>query len=306
MISKTAKFLVVFCLLSVVSISGAWADDNHMLPMLRMGVGARTLAMGGAGVADAHDATAGYWNPAGLADIECVSLAGMYAAEMSVDRTFNYFGIGWTPSQVTNYGTFGFTWMNSGIDEILKYNSSGTYQGTFKDQNNAFLLSWAFKNEWMERWFSFGFSFKVVSMDIDTWNKTGFGGDAGIKFVVDPRVSIGLMVQDMGTKVDQQSVPTTFRVGLGIYPMGEDRSLCVVTDYVSTRHRDDESFHLGAEYLWEFSDNWSAALMGGLNDGSFATGVGLKYSWFRFDYAYVTDKEDFLHENHRLSMTAEF
>jgi hypothetical protein len=63
MVSKTAKFLVVFCLLSVLFVSGAWADDNHMLPMLRMGVGARALAMGGAYVAEAHDATAGYWNP---------------------------------------------------------------------------------------------------------------------------------------------------------------------------------------------------------------------------------------------------
>jgi hypothetical protein len=306
MVSKTAKFLVVFCLLSVVCFSGAWADDNHMLPMLRMGVGARPLAMGGAHVADVHDATAGYWNPAGLADIECVSLTGMYAAEMSWDRTFNYFGFGWTPSQVTNYGTFGITWMNSGIDEILKYNSSGTLQGTFKDQNNVFLLSWAFKNEWMDRWFSFGFSLKIVSMDIDDWNETGFGGDAGIKFVVDPRVSIGLMVQDIGTKVANETVPMTVRTGLAIYPWGEDRSLSIATDYVSTRHRHDESFHLGAEYLWEFAENWSAALMAGLNDGNFAIGTGLRISKFRFDYAYVTDKEDFLNENHRISLTADF
>lgn len=306
MVSKTAKFLVVFCLLSVVCFSGAWADDNHMLPMLRMGVGARPLAMGGAHVADVHDATAGYWNPAGLADIECVSLTGMYSAEMSWDRTFNYFGFGWTPSQVTNYGTFGLTWMNSGVDEILKYNSSDTPQGTFKDQNNVFLLSWAFKNEWMDRWFSFGFSLKIVSMDIDDWNETGFGGDAGIKFVVDPRVSIGLMVQDIGTKVANETVPMTIRTGLAIYPLGEDHSLSIATDYVSTRHRDDESFHLGAEYLWEFAENWSAALMAGLNDGNFTIGTGLRISKFRFDYAYVTDKEDFLNENHRISLTADF
>ncbi len=306
MIRKTAKFLVVFCLLSVVCISGAQADDNHMLPMLRMGVGARALAMGGAYVAEAHDATAGYWNPAGLADIECVSFTGMYAAEMSWDRTFNYFALGWTPSQVTNYGTFGITWLNSAIDEIYKY-EGGAYLGTFKDQNNVFLLSWAFKNEFQERMFSFGFSFKVVTMDIDDWNETGFGGDVGIKFAVDRRVSLGLMVQDMGTKVANETVPTTVRVGMAIYPLGEDHCLVIPIDYATTRHRDDETFHLGAEYFWEFSENWGAAIMAGLNDGNFAIGTGLKVSsWFRFDYAYVTDKEEFLNENHRLSLSADF
>ncbi len=306
MVSKTAKFLVVFCLLSVLCISGAWADDNHMLPMLRMGVGARALAMGGAHVAEAHDATAGYWNPAGLADIECVSFTGMYAAEMTADRSFNYFGFGWTPSQVTNYGTFGISWLNSGIDEIPKYNSGGTHLGTFKDMNNVFLISWAFKNEFKEKMFSFGFSFKVVQQEIDDYSKTGIGGDAGIKFVIDPRVSLGLMVQDIGTQVDDWTVPTTMRAGLAIYPLGDDHSLCIPIDYGKTKDRKDETFHLGAEYFWEFAENWGAALMSGLNDGDFAIGVGLKVSKFRFDYAYVTEKVDFLNENHRISLSAEF
>jgi hypothetical protein len=306
MVSKTAKFLVVFCLLSVVCISGVWADDNHMLPMLRMGVGARALAMGGAHVAEAHDASAGYWNPAGLADIECVSFTAMYAAGMSHDRTYNYFGFGWTPSQVTNYGTFGISWLNSGIDEIQKYNSSGTHLGTFKDMNNVFIVSWAFKNEFKERMFSFGLSLKVVQQKIDDYNKTGVGGDAGIKFEVDPRVSIGLMVQDIGTKVDNWTVPTTVRVGAAIYPLGEDHSLVIPLDYGNTRHRDDETFHFGAEYLWEFAENWTAALMAGLNDGNFSIGTGLKISKFRFDYAYVNERVEFLNQNHRISLSAEF
>jgi hypothetical protein len=306
MVSKTAKFLVVFCLLSVVCFSGARADDNHMLPMLRMGVGARALAMGGAHVAAADDATAGYWNPAGLADIECVSFTAMYAAGMTYDRTYNYFGFGWTPSKVTNYGTFGISWLNSGVDDILGYDSNEKPTGTFKDQNNVFLVSWAFGSEFKDRMFSFGFSLKVVQQKIDDYSKTGVGGDAGIKFVVDPRVAIGLMVQDIGTKVDNWTVPTTVRAGLAIYPLGEDHSLIIPIDYGNTRHRDDETFHFGAEYFWEFADNWGAALMAGLNDGNFSIGTGLKVSQFRFDYAYVNEKVEFLNQNHRISLTADF
>ena len=306
MVSKTTKFLVVFCLLSVLCLSGVWADDNHMLPMLRMGVGARALAMGGAYVAEAHDATAGYWNPAGLADIKCVSLAAMYSAGMSVDRTYNYFGFGWTPSQVTNYGTFGISWLNSGIDEISKYTSGNVYEGTFKDMNNVFLVSWAFKNEFKQKMFSFGLSLKVVQQKIDDYSKTGVGGEAGLKFVVDPRIALGLMVHDLGTKVDNWTVPTSITVGMAIYPLGEDHSFSIPIDYGKTINRNDETFRFGAEYMWEFATNYSTALMAGLNDGNFSVGVGLKISKIRLDYAYVTEKVDFLHENHRISLSADF
>jgi hypothetical protein len=306
MLSKTAKFLVVFCLLSVVCFSGAWADDNHMLPMLRMGVGARALAMGGAQVAEAHDASAGYWNPAGLADIKCVSITGMYAAQMAVDRTYNYFAFGWTPSQVTNYGTFGISWMNAGIADIERHQVQGDDLGLFDDMDNVFLLSWAFKNEFKERMFSFGFNLKVAQQKIDDYSKTGIGGDAGIKFVIDPRVALGLMVQDIGTKIQNETVPMTVRFGLAIYPLGEDHSLVIPLDYSTTRNRGDQKLHLGAEYLWEFAENWAAALMAGMNDGDFSIGTGLRISKFRFDYAYVTEKVDFLNQNHRISLTAEF
>jgi len=306
MVSKTAKFLVVFCLLSVVCLSGVRADDNHLLPMLRMGVGARALAMGGAYTAEAHDASAGYWNPAGLADIKCVSFTSMYAAGMAQDRSLNYFAVGWTPSQVTNYGTFGISWLNSGIKEINKYDTHDVPFGTFDDMNNVFIISWAFKNEFKAKTFAFGLSLKVLQQKIDDYSKTGVGGDAGIKFVVDPRIALGLMVRDLGTKVDNVSVPTSIAVGMAIYPLGEDHSFSIPIDYGKTVNRKDETFHFGAEYMWEFATNYSAGLMAGLNDGNFSIGVGLMISKIRLDYAYVTEKVEFLNENHRISLSAEF
>lgn len=306
MVRKTAKFLVVFCLLSVVCLTNAWADDNHLLPMLRMGVGARALGMGGAYTAEAHDATAGYWNPAGLADIKCVSFASMYAAGMAQDRSLNYFGVGWTPSQATNYGTFGISWLNSGIKDINKYDGANTALGTFNDMNNVFIFSWAFKNEFKAKTFAFGLSLKVAQQKIDDYSKTGIGGDAGIKFVVDPRVALGLMVRDLGTKIDGQYVPTSIAVGMAVYPLGEDHSFSIPIDYGKTVNRKDEAFNFGAEYMWQFATNYSAGLMAGLNDGNFSIGVGLKISKIRLDYSYVTEKVDFLNENHRISLSAEF
>ena len=78
-------------LLGAVSEAQAVASSSNRLgPYLRMGTGARALGMGGAFVGVADDASATYWNPAGLAWTNGWELTGMYTAGMNVDRSYNY------------------------------------------------------------------------------------------------------------------------------------------------------------------------------------------------------------------------
>ena len=58
---------------------------------LQYGVGARALAMGGAFYAVADDATAAYWNPAGLAYLQRKEVTTMQAA-LYEQTSFNYMG----------------------------------------------------------------------------------------------------------------------------------------------------------------------------------------------------------------------
>src|SRR5512139_184337 len=100
--------LVIFAGLLSILLSGlALAEDNHGFTTFRTGVGARALAMGGAYTAVADDATAGYWNPAGLTGIERFNLSSMISANMSYDRKYNYVALGY------NFGRAGwgaFSW----------------------------------------------------------------------------------------------------------------------------------------------------------------------------------------------------
>jgi len=301
MLSKTAKFLVVFCLLSVVCFSGAWADDNHMLPMLRMGVGARALGMGGAYVAEATDASAGYWNPAGLAYIVRASLTSMYSAGMSFDRTQNFFAFGYTFNSIT----LGISWLNAGIDDILEYDGGDNYLGTYKDMDNVFLLSCAWKNP--NRTFAVGGNFKVVNMKVDytgDYNKTGVGADVGFRYAPSgAKYAGGLVVRDIGTKVDGWTVPTNIQLGVVIYPY---LGFSIPLDVSKTVDRSGVAYHMGGEYYHEFDPNYGVSVMGGINDGAFSIGAGAKIYNFRFDYSYVTEKEDFMNENHKISLSAEF
>ena len=298
MLNKTTKFLVVFCLLSVMCSTGAWADDNHLLPMLRMGVDARALAMGGAYVAEASDASAGYWNPAGLADIEMASLTAMYSADMSFDRSYNYFAFGYT----FDFGTIGISWLNAGIKDILKFGDSpDDYQGTFKDMNNVFLLSYAYK--YPDKEFSVGGSFKIVNQKIDDYNKTGVGGDVGFKFRATDNAAVGVIVRDLGTQVDGWTVPASIQAGVAIYPM---EGFSFPVDVTKTFRRGDMAYHMGGEYMYEFCPDYWAKVRAGVNDGRFAIGTGFQFSKVMIDYGYVVEKQQFMNENHKISLSVEF
>lgn len=290
--------LVTISLIFGVLASSSWAGDNHAMPMLRMGVGARALAMGGAYVAEVSDASAGYWNPAGLTQIDFINVTGMYAANMSFDRSYNYIAYG----HRFDFGAIGVSWLNAGMNDLTEY-SEGNVQGSnFDAMDNVFLFSYGNS---LDK-FMVGASFKVVSQKIDysdSYSKTGVGFDAGIKFEVADEVTFGFTAHDLGTKIGDDRIQTDFRFGAVIYPM---EGFTFPVDIEKITERQGLRFHFGGEYTYEFSMDYFASLRAGVNDGEFAIGVGLQVMKFMLDYAYVTDKEDFLGENHRISFTVDF
>ena len=71
------RAMIVSLALILVLSAVAMADGIGAFSAFKNGVGARALAMGGAFVAVANDATAACWNPAGLATLNDTRLAGM-------------------------------------------------------------------------------------------------------------------------------------------------------------------------------------------------------------------------------------
>ena len=71
------RAMIVSLALILVLSAVAMADGIGAFSAFKNGVGARALAMGGAFVAVADDATAACWNPAGLALLNDTRLAGM-------------------------------------------------------------------------------------------------------------------------------------------------------------------------------------------------------------------------------------
>jgi hypothetical protein len=291
-----ALSLALFILMVVGCSQVALAEDyNHAMPMLRMGVGARALGMGGAYIAVANNAAAGYWNPAGLSQVEKWSFSSMIAANMSEDRKYNYLAI----AGKFNFGALGFSWLNSGTSEIDKYSDVGVANGSFDANDHAFLFSYG---NMMDK-LMFGMNFKVVYQKIDDYSKSGVGFDAGVKYIVDDKANIAVVAQDLGTKVGK-AVPATFRVGIAVFPV---EGFTIPLDIEKVQHRSEIKLRAGAEYSYQFATDYWAAVRGGVNDGEFTIGAGLKVAArYGLDYAYISEAGDAFGENHRISLSIDW
>jgi hypothetical protein len=135
---------------------------------LQIGVGARPIAMGGAFVALAQDATALFWNPAGIADVGNQSLHFSHTpwwASVNMNSAAYAFGLG-------EVGSFGLSLTALSMDPMevtTEYQPDGTGQ-TFDAQDLAIGLSYA---RHLTEQFNVGLTVKYVQQRI--WNETASG-----------------------------------------------------------------------------------------------------------------------------------
>ena len=89
-----ARALVLTLLIAfALPAATASATDKYAGEFLRVGAGARALGMGGAFLAVADDATAGYWNPAGLVYLQHKSVQYMHSEEQHSQVGYDFLGL---------------------------------------------------------------------------------------------------------------------------------------------------------------------------------------------------------------------
>lgn len=291
-----------------VALGSAALAGTHSGAFLRMGVGGRALAMGGSYVAIANDATAGYWNPAGLALVENASIELMYSYDLSFDRSLNYAGI----AKTFEFGSLGFSYLGGGMDDLVPYDENNNrLSGTFNTREHAFILSYAtgplsFVRNCAPAYV--GISFKGIMQDMgdDDGSQFGIGADVGTMFSPVEMFTFGVAVQDIGTKILDPNDTIPFHVRMGVAARALGDALTVTVGAEKTRHMGDPTLQLGAEYWTEFSEDKYGGIRVGMDEGAFAAGFGLKIMGIGLDYAYVVEEQDFMGENHRFSLGFEF
>ncbi len=182
---KTGLLLLLFW--PVISFSQFRKYSNEFL---NIGAGARGLAMGSAQVASAKDATAGYWNPAGLVGVkDKPNLNLMHAEYFAGIAKYDYAALAIPVND--NKRTIGISVLRFAIDEIpntlflVEPDGSINYNNikTFSVADWAVLLSFAQNIKATEnKSISFGANAKVIYRKVGSFATAwGFGFDAGIQ-----------------------------------------------------------------------------------------------------------------------------
>jgi hypothetical protein len=298
--SKSRFLVVVAVTVGILSCACVAFATPHAGAFLRMGVGARALGMGGAFTAVADDATAAYWNPAGLVKIENIEATFMYAANMAFDRQLNYFAY----THWLGMGGIGLSWLNAGMGDMPHWLDQDTYLGTENTGENAIMLSYGTEIGSM----MLGATAKVLHQDVmGVESQTGFGLDLGGMFSVTDNVCAGMMVRDIGSQYGDDDVPLNWRFGSAVRAL--DDALLVALDVDKVKDIDDFVIHLGAEYGMEVHPEYYTFFRIGFNsveDEAFTTGLGIRVPHLQFDYTYMTDAEEAFGTDHRISVTGRF
>lgn len=313
------KFLSLVLVLVLVGLfSTIAAENNFANPYMRMGLGAKGMAMGGTGTAYMDNITAAYWNPAALANVKRFEFAAMYT-DMGLDRMHNFAALGAS----FKYGYVAVSWINAAVGDIEKYDAAGNNDGSFDANDHNIALSLALGTGK----FKIGLTGKGYISDMDDDSQKGFGTDVGILWDINEYLSLGAMFRDVYSELNDAEIPTQYCAGVAVHPI---HGLTFSTDLKMEKHSDDTKISVGAEYWtgigedtevgsshtainleertkWEniFSEI-SGGIRAGVNDGNFTAGCGLRFKMLEVNYAFITPPEEIFEDSHQFTLILRF
>jgi long-subunit fatty acid transport protein len=296
------KNMTLIVALSLLSVQIAGANGTSGASFLKMGAGARAAAMGESVVSNTNDATATYWNPAGLAQVEEVQISAMQNTHL-VDTDYQHvaavkplgrLGLGLSLARM-NYGS------------IDRYNNSNVKDGDFQATSLAVGLSLGAK---ISDDISLGGTLKMIRESIENEGASGVAADMGFLYNVNG-YTWGAAIQNVGPALkmvkDADALPMTIRLG------GSTRVLdkkMLLSAGVSKANDSDANLQAGVEYglLPFFTLRGGYKLVSGASDLGGLVGVsggfGVQFNRFNLDYA-VTPFGD-LGMSHRISLLVRF
>jgi hypothetical protein len=284
------------------------------LQFLKIGVGGRGAALGDAMVALANDASASYWNPAGLTLSPSNSVMVSHT-EWLAGLKHDFAGVVYhlTSDDVLSASVISLASDDMEVTTETNPTGTGTY---FKYSDIAFGISYARR---MTSQFSFGTTVRFVQENLDVLKIKAILFDIGTYYYMGlGSLRFGVAVSNFGSDIAPQgqltlldgstvdsyqkfSPPTSFKIGVAFEPYEDETNK--LTTSIQLNHPNDnaENLRLGLEYSWS---KW-LFLRGGVkrtvgeqllgidrksaDDLSFGLGLisSLGFTTATFDYSYT-------------------
>ena len=308
------KIIPLFIILFLLSIKPCYSGFSKVgtaaAQFLKIGIGARAMGMGGTFVAVANDATTLYWNPAGLTNINGISLS-LSHSQWFADISHDYVGLA-IPWGRNNFLGISAIALNTSEQEVTTVNQPDG-AGIYYDVSDI-AIGLSFARALTDR-FSTGFTVKyiqqnaynesanAIAIDIGTYLRTGYHGltiamcvsNFGGKMQLTGRDLIALVDVDKNVegnyntdarlKTEPWPLPMNFRVGIAMDIIGgtdpffntENNRFTLAVD---GNHPNDnnERVNIGGEYSWRETLFARVGYKINYDVEKWAFGAGLKFT----------------------------
>lgn len=286
---------------------------------LSIGVGARPMGMGGAYVAISDDATASYWNPAGLARLSRRQVLFMHAESFGGLVGHDYLGLA-LPLR-PSHSALGIGLLRLGIDDIpyTEWDPQTHRPQVLREVNDAeyaLFFSYA-RSGWPG--LSLGGSAKVIRKSVGDAEALGLGLDVGVLWRLRPGWMLGAKLADVTSTPlvwdsgRREYILPMLKLGTvyGLAPRFLRGELLLALD---TDVRFEGRYYAAWSSLkgvsldprggLEYRYRHLVALRVGIQPGQFSAGAGIHLRFGSVDYAFLGHDE--LDNSHRLSALVEF
>jgi len=311
---------------AVAAAVAAGAADKYAADWMSYGAGARALGMGGAYVALAEDATAPYWNPAGMPGVERAAFSAMhsyaYNGLASYDAVYGAYNAG-------AVGAVGGGMLRFAVDDIPwtdwevpgDPDSRPELKGYFNWADYAFYGSYGRR---LAPWFNAGASAVILygSHYRSEWGSSGEALDVAARAGPFGPLTLGLNAQNVFGRLKWgtgtvETIPPNVKFGGAYRYVVEEWS----SEFTAAADCDARfagygdaaqlaagpasfDFHAGGEWAYRRT----VAVRVGSERGALTGGVGLTVralgASFGIDYAYLADTG--LDASHRVSASVAF
>lgn len=286
----TGKIFSVFIILTLALSAYDQTVENGGFAgeyMYTMGSDARTLALGGAGVAIKNTASGIYYNPASIGGMVNKEAIFLYAP-LLFNVSYSFIALAYP---VVDGSVIGISRSALDLGGIEKTDASGLLNGSSNLNEACYSLAYGAK---VLDNFSVGGSVRIVTSSIDIYSGTGYGFDLGAVYSPLDFITAGVSIQNLlapqitlNTEADKY--PTNIRIGASfeVFP----GNVFVYTDALLLNVLPATGQYSGdyrLPLLWfagvEVFPVPNIAVRGGINYKEFTAGFGYKTNDFDFDY----------------------
>lgn len=289
----------------VISFSSLFAQSagNTGLSFLKIGFGARNVAMGDLGVVSTGDMNSTFYNPALIFGNDKAQISFSHnklIQDVSSEILGVNFSIGDMPFVVGINSTT--------ISDIEVRTQPGPAESTF----NAHYFYGTISSGFQLESFSVGLTLKYIYESLFSDEASGFAGDVGIysnKLI--EGVGLGISLRNIGSMSKLREEPTDLPMDLraGASYSFHFESIKSVTNFVGglQKYLDNDNLHIhvGAEVVYNEFFSLRGGYISGYDSKSITYGTGILWGSFNFDYAFVPF-EFGLGDNHTISVSYTF